>query len=409
MIINVDSKTLDQGGSFIDSQIEEAHVKFGAEIRNDSARPSPARSVYQRAMIRKFVEDKATLASRLGTRGDVSEERQKSLMAVIAQGLGLSMNDGEFKMRGDSLFFAGEGIDGSYETVRQANMPRGVSALLPVRNCDPTARLVRVRTIERNGSATIWKSGQTQVPHSSYDAGSSLKQVHHLVTKTSIPWDAVLYGTLSDLDVVGESAWSARETLLDAREQIMVNGFTGTDLQGLVNIAIPKFTSLLDYSNGSVTIEDAYEDIIAWAMKIKAANYNRGGLGNAVLIAPSFAARLLPLNNLAAGGDADGISMFSAMAQTEMAVGRIFRSLGITTVVEAPALDSFGGDATMGAMLFFRTPAGPGGLRQLIGMDPAPVRSASTLTHDEALWATALGGLEANVNESAGLLVAKVN
>ena len=390
----------------LESQLAQAHEKFGADIRTDSARPSPPRVVQQRAQIRSFVEQKAQLAARLGTRGDVGQDRKYQIMQAIGEGLGLKMVNGEF--RSDAYVFAGEGIDGGFETIRQVNVPRALSEMIPVRNFDPAARLVKMRSIERTGSGTLWKSEQTVVPHSSYDAGSILRQVHHIVTKTSIPWDALLYGTLSDIDIAQESAWSARETLLDIKEQVLVNGFTGTDLQGLNTIPIPKFTSLLDYSNGSVDFEDAYSDLIKYMLQIKAANYNRGGLGNAMLIGPALIARLLPLNNFAAGGDANGLDYFSAMAQNESGSSRLFRSMGINTIIEAPALDNFGGDPTLSAALFFRMPAGPGGLRQLVGMEPAPVRSASTLTHDETLWATTIGGLEANVKESAGLFVAKV-
>lgn len=398
----------------VQDAISNAQARHAASIRSDSKRKSVGHVAAGRALIRAFAEDIVSQARKQGIRGDVSDSRKLEIMEAIASGLGYREDGGSIVVdgwsggRNDSYFFPGDLIDRNGGIARQSPNIHAVSETLTVRSYDPAMQLVQTRGVRQTGTVAHHKMGQTQIPVADFEVGASNKQNHFFCVKTVMPWELALYGGVGGLDVVEEKARAARYALEDAREQILVNGYTGTDLVGIAQLPIPTYTSAVDMADPATSIEDAYEDIMAGVLSFQEANNDKGGEPNAALIGSSLLRKLLPKNNLSAGGFLSGADLFAALSRNNQALGQLFRQLGIDMVIKAPSLNNFGGDSTKSAMLLFQSPATPNGIRQMIGLAPSPVRTASTLAGDETLWAMSLAGLESATTEACGLYVGKV-
>ncbi len=402
------------GSGVTPAQIESfqaaAWQAHGESIRNDSARKSPGYIQTTRAAIRHFVNELCFTKSRLDSRGEISQARKNEIMEAYASGLGLKTENG----RMDSYFFPGDLIDRSGEIARLSNFTHALSDRLPVRSFNPWMQLVQTRGVQRTGSATLWKPGVDTVNHSDFYAGGVNRQVHHFVTKTTIAWDYILYGSLSDISIVEEQSRAAIETLKDALEDVHANGFQDTDLVGVSGLQIPQFVSSTNYAAPATTIEDIFEEFMGAILSFQSAAQFRGGRGNTLFIGGNLYNAILPKNNFSAGGAVSGSQLFggvnllSGVAAANAALGEMWKQLGIEYVYQTPSLDNFGGDSTKSAALLANTPSGPNGIRQLLGMAPAPVRTAATLTGDETLFAVTTAGLEAPTTERAGLFIGLV-
>lgn len=396
----------------IANELNNAQARHGESIRSDSKRRSAPHVAAGRAMVRAFVDDIFAQAKKTGIRGDVSDKRRFELMEAIASGLGYREDGNSIVVdgwtRNDSYFFPGELIDRSGGIARQPAPLNAVSATLTVRSYDAGMQLVQTRGVRQTGSVAPWKPGQTQVPVADYEVGAKNVQSHFFCVKTQMPWDLLLYGANSGLDASEEKARAAKQALDDAREYAIVNSFTDTDLVGIGQLNIPTYTSSVNMGSTGTSLEDAYEDLMAGVLSFQAANADRGGDPNAVLIGTDLLRKLLPKNNISAGGSLTGSALFAALGQANAAAGELFRQLGIDTVIKAPSLNNYGGVAAKSAALFFQLPASDNGIRQLVGLTPSPVRTASTLTYDETLWAMAIAGLEKPTTEACGLYIGQV-
>ena len=396
----------------LNSQVADADRLHGEQIRNDSARQSAGFISASRAQIRNFVDDTAALYNRNTNKGEVSSERKKQIMSHMAMGLGFVQQGSQYgipSFRGDSYFYSGQLVDTSGGIVRLESRRRPASELLTVRNFDPGKEIIKTRAMAPSGSVGLYSAGTTVIPEADFGVVDQNSQAYWLVCKTSIDWVHLLYGSRSDFDIAAEKAKQANDLLLDAMENIRFYGFTGTDLKAFKDLNLPTYNSNVDFTpGGTIDIESAFSEFVTGLNYLDSLNDDRGGLGQTLLIGTDLIRAIMPLNNIGAGGSMTGFDVFGKMGMQETMIGGLFRNMGISRIIRTPKLNNWGGDPTRSAAVLFDAQAGEAGIRQLIGMAPAPVRAASTLTHDEQLWAARVGPLEAPTTSGSGIFTAKV-
>jgi len=386
---------------------DEAMERHGSRVRADSAgRHGYDRLVAtQRAVIATFAERQVHQAAlRSGKRSDSAQARSRisHLMLALAGSVGLVRQDGQWGSRYDAAsYFPGELVDPG-SVYRRTDNPRVLQTVIPARAVDPARQMYMHRMIGYEGKAEVATPGMTEFPNAGFTAQSKLRQLHTFVTSVTLDWERLVWGRGdSDIDDAAENAEAATRTLLDLYEQKLVTGITGLDMDSLANLELSYQKLSGDYREASsITIGQAYSQITAAIQNLAKDQGYRGQRPNALILAPIVADKLRTLNNLDAGGGANGAEVFSGLFSAQQ--GAAMRSAGITAVYEAPALNKSprAADSALGILAILPQ---EGGLKRVVAAMPAPVRTISG-AGETTIWAMRAGGLECPIATSTGLI-----
>lgn len=381
---------------FINAQIARA---LQNAPRGDSEDLTPG-SV-QRLLVRQLFAD-LDRVGRASGRGPVSAARLDAVKEAVAVSLGWEHKDGKWTHRADSSsHFPGELVDRGGEIIRSPQTPHAFVDALPQRNVNPAMELYQTRGIKYEGTASIKKPGDNTPPLVNYRAGATEGKMHTFWTSVVLPWEAAAYGVASDVDAVAESAEAAQRALFDQLESALLFGVAGVDFKSLKELQVNHTTSTVNYLSGSIA--DIYADQQSWIQGIHSASDRRGMRPNTLFISGDLADQMRKKSNLAAGGSYTGSELFAALAQSgEASIGMAYRAVGISRIVEIPGLDDwYKKGATYSGALAFNASA-QGGLRKVVGLMPAPVRSVETIEGTQTVWVMRSGGLECADATNAG-------
>lgn len=386
------------------SELALARRTHGADLRTDSADGGTA-IAGARAQVRGYLDSVNSYAARLHGHKPASQERLDSLGRTLAEGLGYSHEDGDWRhdsIRTDSAsFFRDEMTDRNGELLRPRQQQRVLSTLIPTRSVNAYAERFESRFLAHEGSVSLYRPGTTKVATVGHRVGSKRRDIHTFVTSTQTDWLAALQGSQSSVDHVAEDAYAVREVFADFHEELLVNGIGDqVSLWGLADLPMQRFIFAEDYEDGTATIKATYEAFISLLTKISEVHGFRGTPPDTLIIGPRFANALLPLNAIGSGGD-------MTASDLRMKLATLFDNGGIRRWIVAPSLAAFGGDPTQDAAILCRFD-GQRGLHQIMAMTPAPVRSVESLTGSQTLWAMRHGGLDEGDATATALILATV-
>lgn len=387
-----------------------AASEYAGTVRADTARVSPDHVASQRAAIVHYVRTQAVLAARNGVRGDtVSEGRIRDIARAMAKGLGLRERDGRIDgMEHRADVWAGEGVDIDPRIIRPTEKDRALTSMLPTRSIDAAAQRTRIRGLKYEGTADLWRPGTTEYATADFSAGTEDKLVQTLYTTTSIDWHRLLYEQASGVNTAFEQAEAARRVLMDAYERVTVEGGPA-GLQGLRQLEAATSISGVDYT-GAPTLGEVHRDLVRMILNVQEANDDRGGVPNALFISTTWLRKIQLASNLDAGGSLTGLDLIAAENAASQMLNISLKKVGIDTVIPTPSLNRFGRapDTQDEAGALVCSLPEDQGLRNVVALAPAPVRTSSNLTSDSTLWVMRLAGLEAPIATSVGKMHAKV-
>lgn len=338
------------------------------------------------------------------------DEFERDLVEAMASGLGIHKDGDALRCDGfrtDASWFPPDAL--TYREpglVRSPFAPRVLSASIPVRNVDAWAERFQVGTVAGSGSVAPYRPGMTDIPRVGVSTNYRQRPVHTFVTSTSINWMHALQGARSDINIVAENAEAARDAFGEFFEEALVNGVAGLDYNGIAQLGATRYTSTVDYSSASLTLDDIYRDFATMVQSVRETAGFRGSPPNTLLLGSRWANRIKRTSNYAAGGDSNGSLLIASLAGAEAGLARAMGQAGITEIIEAPSLTGFEGSDYDGALLIDRMDAK--GLRHVVAMTPAPVRTHSSLDADETLWAARDGGLDLANGLAVGVAKAQV-
>jgi len=385
--------------SAIDRQVEA--------VRNDaSAKKSENRLVdHQRALLRTWVDGLAA-----NYRHDVAKitpSRMGNLAEALGEGLGLRSH-GDM-VRNDAVrvdagrLFSNEARAYGQIAV-QPDSIRGVLDNLPTEMVSPRAETYRPRAVSYEGSVALHRPGQNNVPKVNYKADEGGIEGVTLVCEADLDWYAALYGLESDLDPIKEQAAAATEALLDAMEHQLVWGVAPANVAGIKGLAqltpTLAYQSSLNYRGQATTLGQVYRDFVGWLSQIPEASNFRGSAPNTLGLSPAILSVLGPMNSIDAGGGNSGAELFGA-ASSDMSPGKALFGAGIRKMWAAPKM-SVDPQASDFAMAIAYNDAVRGGLRKLVSLLPAPIRSYPTSGGDTTLFGARHFGVQAEDVTSVG-------
>lgn len=376
-----------QGAAPVDRALTMAAPTLQAVHQDGRSADLP--TLYGRALTRDF------LSARMPR---LDSKNHPALYEALAHGLGYRSAQAGGQIRHDaSYLLPGEGVARATDIVRPQEKRRALLETIPSRSIGASELMVQTAWGAYEGSAALYREGQTQYPRAGASVGASLKQVYTIVTTTMTPWDAVMAGQIGVFNRVAEDAEAARRVMLDYLESALVGGIPGAaDWSAARNIPAAGFVSTLDYSSSSTTIGQMFDDLMKMVQAAVEANDDRGEGPTSLLLGNRWARRLMRSNNLDAGGFAVGTNFLAALVGSNSVRGLALENAGINSIVAAPYLKGQGpaGANSSYDMAILSRPD-PNGLRWISGMAPAPVRTVQMLDGDYTLWAMRAAGLEA--------------
>lgn len=261
------------------------------------------------------------------------------------------------------------------------------TAALPVRSEDPYAEYWRQRTGDISGGVAWRRPGDTEPP-TARPAYAERRYAMHTA------WSSLV----EDFDFGGRAALAGRDPRADDRsaviramgefaESSLLNGAAGVDFRALPDVGAPLYNSPVNYS--TATIGQMYADLIRYIDTARRISGSAVSNGDTLYLAPSTMVRFERTTNLDAGGSAN-------LAGELMAV---LRGKGVNRIVIVPGLADYFG-AGIDLMLLAHS-TGPSAMQQVVGMQPAPVRTVDHLTTTQTLYAMTHGGLSLPVAEGA--------
>lgn len=388
--------TLITEDSSLRSWVEHAHHQQAGSLRADSRRGASPLVDGTRAMVRAWATDSIDATIRhSGVRLD--EQRRNRLIAdaadAAASGLGLRVEGNT--VRCDSAWYAPDSLtfrDG--DPLRPQYAERTLSETVPTRTVPQWAADYLPGAVAYSGSVAPYRPGMTEIPQIGVAAGYRRRPVHSFVAKTQIDWLSLIQAQRADFSVVAEQAQAASIVFAEFVEKALSTGIPGMDWTGVPDLGVAKYYSSVDYS-GSPAINDVYADLTRLIQCAVDVAGDRGRAPDTMLIGTRWLRAIARTNNLAAGGGGmTGSQMIADKLLMQSELERVMGSNGIRRIIPCRALTSYGGDSTLdGALLL--SAADNQALRQIVAMAPAPVRSFSSLTADEQLWACRHGGLDA--------------
>lgn len=382
----------------IRSWVEGAHHAQAPQIRLDSRRSATPLLDGTRALIRAWA---ANAIDETAHRGRVRlDERRRTALVVeaadaCAQGLGLRV-DGQ-TIRCDSAWYAPDALTLSEgDPMRPQYAERTLSETIPVRTVPQWAADFQAGAVAYSGSVEPYRPGMANIPTIGVAAGYRRRPVHTFVAKTQIDWLALIQAQRADFSVVAEQAQAATVVFAEWQEAALSRGIPAMDWTGVPQLGVARYYSSVDYSpSGTPTLGDIYADLTRLIQCAVDVAGDRGKAPTDMLMGTRWLRAIARANNLAAaGGGMTGSQVIADKILAETELQRTLGSNGIRRIIPCRALTSFGGDATLDGALLLDA-SDPRALRQIVAMAPAPVRSHSSLTADEQLWACRHGGLDA--------------
>lgn len=387
---------------------DEASILF--DVR-DAIQRRPSNALRADSATSAAVEVARRYSERIAHQGVVAGHLRADQAASFAadiqrgtmEGLGWSVADG--RLRSDASSFApGSLTDVEGGLIRPAYTERVLSGLLPVRMVDADAEFFQPSgSLSQGGKMALHRPGMTNVPYADAAVGYIQQPIHTLVIATRVDWREAMVGRRSAIDIAAEKAAAAKEIAANTQEQMIVNGLPGINFRSLANIGLVRIVSSVDYSSNP-TMDSAYADLMRIVQRLREASDYAGSSPNVMAIGPRWAYAIRRLSNFAAGGSGTGSDLLATLAGANAGLAAAIGAAGITRIIEAPSLRDFHGDSTLDGMVLLNT-SQPNGLRQVMAMPLSPVRSASSLTADETLWAMRTGGLD--VQDGSGVAIAE--
>lgn len=373
----------------------------GAGLRTDSDGSSAVSG--GRAQIRGFLHRVAAMAHRTHGIDMPDPARLDSIAARIGTRAGYRLDEGDWthgSVRTDAAsVFSGELTDKDGMLNRPQRRKRALSEALPVRSVNAYAERYESRFVEHEGEITHYTPGTTQVGTVGARVGAKRRDIHTFVTSHMVDWLGVLQGSLTALDDAAESAYAARELFADFAEELLVKGLgDAVSLWGLADLPVARIPLTEDYS-GALTMGDVFADLSRLPGLVAQINGDRGDSVDTMFLASDLARKIVPVNNLNAGGSYTARDL-------RMALATLFTDMGVNRIVSTPSLNGFSGSGSAGMVLARLD--GQRGLHQVSAMAPAPVRSASVLLGEQTLWAMRHGGLDINDATATAIITATV-
>lgn len=378
---------------------QSAERAVGSDVRTDTRRSASPDIDAQRVTIRVFAGQTARMAAAqrevlTGVRVDTAavERRALDLVEALASGCGLEERDGQIRTDAAS-FLPGELTAMTGRVIEQPEVPQVLTATIPVLSVDPWKEYVADEYVGYSGRAEIARPGVTSVPRADAEVSQAQQSMHTIHTSTRIDWQEAMFGANSVLNVVERKAQSARKANRKFLEDALANGVPGTTFQGITDLVCPEYYSTVDYSPGSAaTIGQKHADMVAAIQFIQTAAQDRGMEANTIWAGPRLIRAITPSSNLDAGGSMTGSELLR----------RVLADLGISRIIRTPSLRGFRGQSTRDGWMVGHLPDDDG-LRQFLGMDTSPARSATDLLGDETLWIMRHGGCNLASAVSFGL------
>lgn len=394
----------------------QAQHEQAPRLRTDSRRSSSPMTAARAATLQWAMQTANRTARQLADEGvRMDSERvdrfAQDLCEATVAGLGWRTEGGEIRsdsLRTDASWFAPGALTAPMEgaLIRPAYTPRILAASIPTRTIPAWAETYPSGAISEAGNVALYRPGMTNIPTVGANSTHVQRGVHTFVNKTSRDFMVLMRAEHADFSVVQADAQAAQEAFARFRESTLVTGVAGIDFRGLNDIGITRYQSTLDYSSGSTTMDAMHADLFDGANSIRVNAGYRGQGFDTALIGPSLAAAIMRKSNYDVGGTASGADLMMALTKINASLATSLQSSGISMMMEAPALDELGAADESGMLLFSRSDGNS--LRQVVAMNAAPVRTNSSLTAEETLYAARLGGLELRSTLNVGLFVAKV-
>jgi hypothetical protein len=358
--------------------LQSADDRHGRSVRLDSRQSVPGLTA-ARIAARAWAADLATQAP-----ADRREDVTSELVRAVGHGLGWRADASE--VRCDSWYGPGA-LTVEADLVRPAYAIRRLSEVIPTRTVPSWAEYVPGGAIAHRGSVALYRPGMTDIPRADIDYSERQVRVHTFVARTGNDWQSLLQAPRADFSVVAEQAEAVRQTFATWKEEALIAGVAGTSFAGLQQIGVPRYTSTIDYGSGSTTLDQIYRDIVALIQTPEIEAGDRGNPPDTLLIGTRWHRAIQRASGFSTGSGATGSDILAMLQRVGPGLA------GIARIVPAPSLSRWQGSATVDAALTLDS-RDVTSLRQIEAMAPAPVRTASTLTSDEQMWACRHAGLD---------------
>lgn len=368
-----------------------ADSAVGSDIRNDALHRDGA-TLAQSIAIRGFVAQSARVAAHTRSvesgrevRVDSAEmrQRQHQIASAIARGLGIRIDGTD--VRSDSYYTPGELTASTGRVIYSPSKPTVMLSTLPRLSVPAWKKYITDDYVGVSGSAGFLAPGAEPEAQANAARAQKQQQQHTIYSVTEEDWQEAMFSANADFNVMEAKARSARLAIEKFANTALVSGAGGLNFTSLKDQAIPSLTGSTSFAAGAA-LADINAGILAARDFIDETCDDRN-LGGAPPNVAFIGTKLLrsirrAAPNFASGGDMDGAMLWARLAEL----------IGVDRIVPTPELNGFNGSASYSSMLLCRVDDDMG-LRHLVGMDLAPMRSDTGLTSTKTLWCMRSAGL----------------
>lgn len=305
--------------------------------------------------------------------------------------------------RADSTtFFQGDLVERDQRISYRPQRPNALVAALPVEPVTPWMQHWTAKYGEFGGVAQPWTIGQTEI--STIDAETREEQRPMMMLAIAVP---ELFGeeqtravSMSGGIDQGRKADAAMYAHLSAHNSAILDGIAGFGGYSLRNHpGMHRVAGAVVY--GLTVIDTVLAELDAVLSLVGEEGSGAIRTPNTMLCTRRWMNRLRGYYNLATSG-----------GNTSRAVDDLLTEKGITEVRFTDELKDYGGTKIDAVVLFNRDSGGEmgdGGLKQVVGLRPAPVTTYQLGLNRNTAWMSSLGGVYARVPGEVVIYTAEVS